>query len=96
MTEYEIFMDTLTKGFVVWAILVAISMPIVFKNLKRQGESLSVWVVLNTIAFGLALSCLAGIYMANAPITLNSLVLVVVTVLCAFIAKKEYFNHISQ
>ena len=96
MTEYEIFMDTLTKGFAVYAIVVAISMPLVFKNLKKQGENLSIWVVLNTIAFGLALSCLAGIYVANAPITLSGLVLVVVTILCAFIAKKEYFNHIFQ
>lgn len=96
MTEYEIFIDTLTKVFTVYAVVVAVSMPLVVKNLRKQGESLNVWVLMNTVALGLGLSALAGIYIANAPVTLNGIVLLLVTALCAFVAYKKYYRYVLK
>lgn len=94
MTEYEIFIDTLTKVFVVYVVVVAVSMPLVVKNLRKQGENLNVWVLLNTVALGLGLSALAGIYVANAPVTLNGIILLLVTALCGAITIKKYYSHV--
>lgn len=94
MTEYEVFIDTLTKVFTVYVVVVAVSIPLVVKNLRKQGESLNVWVLLNTVALGLGLSALAGVYIANAPVTLNAIVLLLLTVLCGAIAIKRFYSHI--
>lgn len=94
MMQYEIFFDVLIKACVAYSVIAVIATLFISIKLKRKGETLSFFVILNAFAFGAGLAGLIANYAAGVPISLSIITLLLVTTLSGFIAYKNFFRHI--